>query len=51
MWITTTRGFFSVLAHCDQPEMVLVRARAREDLESLAELIGPLEILVTADAD
>lgn len=51
MWVTTTRGFFSVVAHHDLPEMVLVRARAREDLESLAELIGPLEIQATPERD
>ena len=51
MWVTTTRGFFSVVAHRDQPEMVLVRARAREDLESLAEVTGPLEIETTPERD
>lgn len=51
MWVTTTRGFFSVVAHRDKPETVLVRARVREDLEALAELAGPLDITDTPDGD
>jgi hypothetical protein len=51
MWVVTTRGFYSVVAHRDDPEMVLVRVRAREDLEALDELIGPLEILTTPERD
>jgi len=38
MWLMTTRGFFSVVQHFDDAEKVLIRARAREDLESLCEL-------------
>lgn len=37
MWIFTTLGFFSVVAHRDDDAMVLVRARAREDLEALRD--------------
>lgn len=33
------------------PEMVLVRARVREDLERIGELIGPLTIEHTPEAD
>lgn len=51
MWVTSTRGFYSAVAHRDAPELVLVRARVREDLQALGELIGPLEILATPDAD
>ncbi len=40
MWLITTRGFFSVVQHRDDEEMVLIRARALEDLESLCELAG-----------
>lgn len=35
MWIFTTLGFFSVVAHRDDQATVLVRAPAREDLEAL----------------
>ena len=43
MWVITTRGFFSVAADDDNPGMVLVRARARGDLDSLAEIIPSVE--------
>jgi hypothetical protein len=36
VWILTPRGFYSVVANRDDPETVLVRARASEDLEQLA---------------
>ena len=51
MWLVSTRGFFSTVAHRDRPELVLVRARARADLESLSELVGPLEITHTPHRD
>ncbi len=35
MWLQTTDGFFSVVEHRDNDELVLIRARAREDLENL----------------
>jgi len=38
MWLTTTRGFYSVVEHRDNPEMVLVRGRKRAHLEALQEL-------------
>lgn len=38
MWLVTTRGFYSAVEHRDDPTKVMVRARARKDLESLAEL-------------
>ena len=35
MWIHTDQGFVSVVAHDDRPDDLLVRARARGDLEAL----------------
>jgi hypothetical protein len=35
MWLVTTQGFYSVVAHRGDPDRVLVRARVREDLEAL----------------
>ena len=35
MWLFTTIGFFSVVAHRDDPRAILIRARVREDLEAL----------------
>ena len=45
-----TRSKQSV-AHPDRADLVLVRARVREDLESLSELTGPLEIVHTPRPD
>jgi len=39
MWILTTRGFFSAVAK-DGPDTIVVRARARADLENLLPLLG-----------
>ena len=35
MWLYTTIGFFSVVAHRDDPRAILIRARVREDLAAL----------------
>jgi len=35
MWLATKFGFFSVVAHQDDPDLVLVRGRSRDDLEQL----------------
>ena len=51
MWLITTRGFYSVVEHRDDPDVLLVRARAREDLEALSPLIPDLEIVEHAGSD
>ena len=38
MWLTTTRGFYSAVQHRDDPLTLVIRARARGDLERLCEL-------------
>ncbi|MCA9936541.1 MAG: hypothetical protein H6662_15470 [Ardenticatenaceae bacterium] len=38
MWLATKIGFFSVVAHRDDPKTVLVRARVTEDLMQLQDL-------------
>ena len=35
MWVATTTGFFSAVAHRDLADTILVRARSRTDLERL----------------
>lgn len=35
MWIATTSGFYSAVAHRDLPGHVMIRARAQEDLVNL----------------
>ncbi len=51
MWLFTPRGFFSVVAHRDDPGLVLVRARAHEDLRKLTGVLGQIDILETPDGD
>lgn len=43
MWTMTTIGFFSAVQHRDDPDDVLVRARCKEDIDALAELIPGTE--------
>ena len=50
MWLMTTRGFYSVVEHRDDADRLLVRARTREDIEALADLVGSEPVwLGTAD--
>ena len=42
MWLLTTRGFFSVVAHRNEPDAVLVRARARIDL-AYTRIASPID--------
>jgi hypothetical protein len=51
MWLMTTSGFYSVVEHRRDPERLVVRARAREDIEALREWIPGLEPSSDADAD
>ncbi len=53
MWIMSRTGFFSVVAHRDNPGLVLVRARKIDQLKRLSEEnpTGPFEIVETPSAD
>lgn len=54
MWVFTTIGFFSIVAHRGKPGFVLVRARDRSDLVAFRKALGVLPappILATPDAD
>ena len=51
MWLITTQGFYSVVAHRDEPDKLLVRARTREDIEALREQIPTLEPFEDRHAD
>lgn len=35
MWLVTTQGFYSAVAHRNQPDNLLIRARVRRDLTAL----------------
>jgi hypothetical protein len=52
MWLFTTIGFYSVVAHEDDPRTMLIRARVREDLDNLRRHHLPdLEIVEGAGTD
>lgn len=51
MWIVTTQGFLSAVAHRDEPDSVIVRARTREDIEALRRQIPDIEPFEDAAAD
>jgi len=51
MWLFTDRGYFSAVVHRDDPSLLLVRARAREDLENLRPLLPNLTIIENGGAD
>lgn len=51
MWLVTTRGFYSAVEDHEHLGNVLVRARVREDLEALVDLIPSLEVHETPERD
>lgn len=51
MWLFTTDGFYSAVAHHDDPHTVVVRSRVREDSERLAKVLGVGEVLETPAQD
>lgn len=51
MWLFTTDGFFSAVAHRDNPGTVLVRSRVREDAQGLVASAGQGEVIETPDGD
>lgn len=51
MWLFTTDGFFSAVAHRDNPGTILVRSRVREDAQSLVASVGQGEVIETPDGD
>ena len=51
MWLMTTRGFFSIVAHNQRPDTFLVRSRHRKDMENVSELLGVGEIVEGVGSD
>lgn len=51
MWTITPQGFYSVVAHRDDPDTLLVRARVRADLDALRAQIPSLEIVERPGSD
>ena len=50
MWVFTTAGFVSAVAHRDEPNTLMVRARARYALDELAQHSGA-EVVATPTGD
>jgi hypothetical protein len=42
MWVATESGFYSVVAHRDRDGFLLVRARARHDIDAVADFVAGL---------
>lgn len=40
MWVLTTTGFVSAVEHRDDPRLLLVRARHRDDIAQLCRAVG-----------
>lgn len=51
MWLTTTQGFYSVVAHREDPDTLIVRCRTREDLEALRSQVPGLDPFEDPAAD
>jgi hypothetical protein len=51
MWIFTRDGFYSAVQHRDNPGLVQVRGRVRDDLERLRTRTRSSEIIELDDAD
>ena len=56
MWIFTPQGMFSIVQHRQNPDVLLVRARCREDLQAFADSVlgagnGTVKIKRTPQAD
>ena len=52
MWVFTTDGFYSAVAHRSEPNTIIVRSRVREDAERLADrLLVEVEVQHTPQAD
>jgi hypothetical protein len=50
MWLFTETGFVSAVAHFEDNDVLMVRARDRESLQGLAKLAG-VKISTTPEAD
>ena len=51
MWLMTTRGFYSIVEDFHDRDQLLVRARVREDLGAVADLVPGLEVEETPERD
>lgn len=49
MWLMTTQGFYSVVAHRTQADLFIVRARVRKDLAALERQLPGVEAEIYED--
>jgi hypothetical protein len=51
VWVSTKRGFYSVVAHAHDDSLLVVRSRARDDLLELRDLAPGIEAWREASAE
>jgi len=51
MWLFTTDGFYSAVAHREATDTVVVRARTRDDVMRLIESVGQGSLVETPHCD
>lgn len=51
MWLITTQGFYSAVEHRDDPDVLIIRARALEDIEALRVQVPSIEPFEDPTAD
>jgi len=51
MWVICARGFYSVVENRNRAGELLVRARVREDLEALRDLLPGVDVEETPERD
>ena len=47
MWIYTTKGFFSVVEHKEDPERIMLRARVKVDIQNIKKIFDDLGLEAT----
>lgn len=51
MWLFTSRGFYSAVAHRDDPETIIVRARSAQDIKRLQKEYPYTKVVVGGGSD
>jgi hypothetical protein len=51
MWIFTQFGFFSIVAHREKLDTLLIRGRSHKDLQAFADRIGNVKVVTMNLAD
>jgi len=51
LWVFTTKGFFSIVEHKKDPNLVVIRARVRKDIDNIKMLFEELGLEVSDVAE